>query len=139
MTKRLASLGALLLILGSFRLHAEDASTRFFANESERVVFILPEEGGDAVAVESGERYEGGIDAWMDPQLARENSEALVFKVVDGISVIYKVDLEVVLKGGSWFERLGQKIEGGWKDAAWLDANPYFLDFFNAVMAEIRS
>jgi hypothetical protein len=139
MAKRLVKLGALLLILGSFRLHAEAASTRFFANESEGVVFILPEEGGDAVAVDPGARYEGGIDAWIDPQLARENSAALVFKVVDGISVLYSRDLEVILKGGSWFERLGQKIEGGWKDAAWLDSNPYFLDFFNAVMAAIRS
>jgi hypothetical protein len=75
----------------------------------------------------------------MDPQLARENSGALVFKVVDGISVTYTADLEVVLKGGSWIERIGQKIEGGWKDAAWLKANPYFLDFFDAVMAAAQN
>jgi len=115
--------------------NARDSKGRFFENETDFVTYVLPEEGGDPVRIEAHSRFEGGIDAWVDPALARRDESALVFKVVDGISVRYTEDLKVRLEGGSWYERIGQSMEGGWKDRKWLDSIAYFRDFFDAVMA----
>lgn len=118
-----------------------ESTGRFFANESNRVIYVLPEEGGDPVRVGEHSRFEGGIDAWMDPAVARLNENALVFKVVDGISVLYTDDFKIRLEGGSWYERIGQRTEGGWKDRKWLDGIPYFRDFYETAMddAQINS
>jgi hypothetical protein len=93
---------------------------------------VLPEEGGAPVPLESGERFEGGVDGFTDLGLAAREPRALIFKVVDGLSVSYEKN-RVRLEGGSWYERIGQRMEGGWKDAAWLRGQAYFRDFFEAA------
>lgn|GEM_PF-1376505 len=105
----------------------------FFDNRSLRTVYLLPEVGGDPVAVLPGERIEQPMDAWADPELSRRNPQQSVFKVVDNVSVRYEGDGRVETSGGSAFERAGQILKGGWKDAAWAEANPYFGDFLNQV------
>ena len=107
----------------------------FFENRTLHTIYLLPETGGAPVAVHPGERAAQPMDAWADPTLYQLDHKMVVYKIVDNISVVYERDGRVITWGGSFNERMGQYLEGGWKDLTWARANPYFGDFFDAVMA----
>lgn len=105
----------------------------FFDNQSDDTIYLLPETGGPAVVVPPGTRIWQPMDAWTDPQISRQDPSRSVFKVVDNISVTLSHDRRVFTSGGSLEERVGQALEGGWKDLSWVHANPYFAEFFDHV------
>jgi RHS repeat-associated protein len=85
-------------------------------NNSNFTVWVKPELTKQAVMLPPKDRYPDPHDGFAIPG-ARPNE---VYKTVQGIDVTINPDGTVTESGGSFTQKIGQFITGGWKDEGWV-------------------
>lgn len=80
-------------------------------NQSSHTIYVKPEHGNTPVAVRPGYTFRGAHDGIAVP----EQHPDMVFKSVDNVNITVDRAGNVFISGGSFVERAGQSIIGGWK------------------------